>query len=123
MRIFGLLGVVIVLCAGFFVYQRSVTTLPGDESPMEQIDTTAIRHRLLTIAKTEQQYQAANGRFGTLGQLAADNLLPGGTEQRGYTFTAELTSTGFIITATPTDPEKEDWPTLEITENMQVTER
>jgi len=122
MRIFGILGVVIVLCVGFFLYQRSVADLP-EGSPQEQIDTTAIRQRLLTIAQTERQYQASNGKYATLEQLASDNLLPGGTEQRGYTFTASVTSTGFTITATPTADDKEDWPTLEITDTMQVTEK
>ena len=122
MRIFGILGVVIVLCVGFFLYQRSIEDLP-EGSPQEQIDTTAIRQRLLTIAQTERQYQATNGKYATLEQLAGDNLLPGGTEQRGYTFTASVSSTGFTITATPTADDKEDWPTLEITETMQVTEK
>ena len=121
MRIFGLIGVVIVLCVGFFLYQRSVADIP--EGSPEQVDTVAIRQRLLTIAKTEQQYQASNGKYATLEQLAADNLLPGGTEQRGYTFSASVTSTGFTITATPTAEEKADWPTLEITETMTVTEK
>jgi hypothetical protein len=123
MRIFGILGVVIVLCAGFFVYQRSIDGVSEDGSPQEQIDTTAIRQRLLTIAQTERQYQASNGKYATLEQLADDNLLPGGTEQRGYTFTASVTSSGFTITATPTANDKADWPTLEIDERMQVSEK
>ena len=122
MRIFGILGVVIVLCVGLVLYQRSVANLPED-APEQQIDTTAIRQRLLTIGQTERQYQAANGKYATLEQLAGENLLPGGTEQRGYTFTASVTGTGFTITATPTADDKADWPTLEVTETMQVTEK
>ena len=91
MRVFGILGVVIVLCVGFFFYQRSIADVSEEGSPQEQIDTTAIRQRLLTIAQTERQYQASNGKYATLEQLAGDNLLPGGTEQRGYTFTASIT--------------------------------
>ena len=123
MRVFGILGVVIVLCAGFYFYQRSIADVSEEGSPQEQIDTTAIRQRLLTIGQTERQYQAANGKYATLEQLASDNLLPGGTEQRGYTFTASITATGFTITATPTAEDKADWPTLEVTESMQVTEK
>lgn len=122
MRIFGLIAVVVVLGVGFWLYQRSIENIP-EGSPQEQIDTVAIRQRLLTIAQTERQYQAANGKYATLEQLAADNLLPGGTEQRGYTFSAEITSTGFTITATPTDEDKSEWPTLAVTESMQVTEQ
>ena len=123
MRVFGFLGVVIVLCAGFFFYQRSLADIPEGGSPTAQIDTTAIRQRLLTIAQTERQYQATNGKYATLEQLASDDLLPGGTEQRGYSFTAEISGTGFRITATPTAANRAASPTLEITETMQVTEK
>jgi hypothetical protein len=122
MRIFGLIAVIIVLGVGFWLYQRSIEDIP-EGSPQEQIDTVAIRQRLLTIAQTERQYQAANGKYATLEQLAADNLLPGGTEQRGYTFSADISSAGFTITATPTDEEISEWPTLEVDESMKVTER
>ena len=124
MRAFGLIAVIIVLGVGFYVYQQRATTMmPGGASPTEQIDVTAIRQRLLTIAQTERQYHASNGKYATLEELAAENLLPGGTEQRGYTYTAEIRSSGFTITATPTDPAKKDWPTLEVTETLQVTQR
>lgn len=122
MRVFGLLGVVIVLCVGLFLYQRSIQEVP-EESPQQQIDTVAIRQRLLTIAQTERQYQATNGRYATLEQLASDDLLPGGTEQRGYTYSAEIAANGFTITATPTAGDKAGWPTLTINETMQVTEK
>ena len=122
MRIFGLIAVIIVLGVGFWLYQRSIEDIP-EGSPQEQIDTVAIRQRLLTIAQTERQYQAANGKYATLEQLASDNLRPGGTEQRGYTFSADISSAGFTITATPTDEEKSEWPTLEVDESMKVTER
>ena len=123
MRAFGLIAVIIVLCAGFFIYQRRATDVTQSGSPQEQIDVTAVRQRLLTIAQTERQYQASNGRYATLEELASENLLPGGTEQRGYTYTAEIRSSGFTITARPTDAIKKDWPTLEVTEGMTVTER
>ena len=123
MRIFGLIGIVIVLCVGFFVYQRRAAEVLQGGSPTEQIDVTAIRQRLLTIAQTERQYQASNGKYATLEELAGENLLPGGTEQRGYTYTADIRAGGFTITATPTDRAKAAWPTLEITEAMTVTQR
>lgn len=123
MRAFGLLAVIVVLGVGFYVYQRRATDVMQSGSPQEQIDVTAIRQRLLAIGQTERQYQASNGKYATLEELAAENLLPGGTEQRGYTFTAEIRGTGFTITATPTAPDKKNWPTLEITEAMSVTER
>ena len=123
MRAFGLIAVIIVLGAGFFIYQRRATDLTQGGSPQEQIDVTAIRQRLLTIAQTERQYHASNGKYATLEELANEQLLPGGTEQRGYTYTAQVSATGFTITATPTDGAKQGWPTLEVTEAMSVTQR
>ena len=123
MRAFGLIAVIIVLGVGFFVYQQRATEVMQGGSPTEQIDVTAVRQRLLTIGQTQRQYHASHGKYATLEELAAENLLPGGTEQRGYTYTAEIRSTGFTITATPTAADKRNWPTLEITETMQVTER
>lgn len=122
MRAFGFIAVIVVLCAGLFMYQRSASSLPAD-SPQEQIDTVAIRQRLLAIAQTERTYQATNGKFATLEELAGADLLPGGTEQRGYTYTAAIEAAGFTITATPTAPEKATWPTLQITDAMQVVEK
>src|SRR5687768_15139412 len=123
MRALGFIAVIIVLGVGFLIYERRATEGMQGGSPQEQIDVTAIRQRLLTIAQTERQYQASNGKYATLEELAAENLLPGGTEQRGYTYTARIGATGFTITATPTDRAKAGWPTLEVTEAMQVTER
>ena len=122
MRAFGLLGVVIVLAVGLYLYQQNIKEFP-DENPVQTIDTIAIRQRLLTIGQTERNYQAQNGKYATLEELAAADLLPGGTQQRGYTYTASVTATSFVITATPTAEDKEGWPTLEITETMTVTEK
>jgi len=121
-RVFGILGVVIVLCVGLYLYQQDIKQYPN-ENPVQQIDTVAIRQRLLTIGQTERQYQVTNGKFATLAELAAADLLPGGTEQRGYTYTAEVSDTGFTITATPTATDKASWPTLSIDNTMEVKER
>lgn len=124
MRIFAILGVVVALGVGLYLYQRSAASLPDGASPMEQIDTVAIRQRLLTMAQAERQYQVTHGRYATLEQLSEANLLTGGTEQRGYHFTAVVNgSSGFTITATPIDTNKAAWPTLVVTESMQVTEK
>jgi hypothetical protein len=124
MRILGLVGLLIVLGCGFYIYQRSATESLGDTSPEEQIDTIAIRQVLITVGQAEKQYMATHGKYATLEELSKESLLPGGTEQRGYTLTAVVNGgTGFTITATPTAADKEGWPTLEITESMKVIER
>ena len=68
--------------------------------------------------------EIAARQIATLDQLSEENLLPGGTEQRGYRFTAVVNGNiGFTITATPIDRNKSGWPTLVVTESMQVTEQ
>jgi hypothetical protein len=124
MRAFGIVGLVVALGVGYYLFTRPANVGPAGMAPQERIDTTAIRQRLLAIGQTERQYLATHGSYATLEQLAQDDLLPGGTEQRGYTFTAVATGNEhFTITATPTDPNKPGWPTLEITERMVVVER
>ena len=71
MRAFGLIAVIIVLGVGFFIYERRTTDVMQGGSPQEQIDVAAIRQRLLTIAQTERQYQASNGKYATLEELAS----------------------------------------------------
>lgn len=124
MRALGFIGVIGVLGVGYFVMQQSVSTGSGQTSPQEQIDVVSIRQQLLTIGQAERQYLASNGRYATLEQLEQDDLLPGGTEVRGYVFTGVAEgSSGFVVTASPDDEEKADWPVLEIDESMQVVER
>jgi hypothetical protein len=124
MRIFGFVSVLAVLGVGYFVMQRSVDSGSDPGSPQEQIDVVSIRRQLLTIGQAERQYLATHGTYATLEQLEQDDLLPGGTEVRGYVFSAVVAgATGFTITATPVDPEKADWPVLEIDERLQVVER
>jgi hypothetical protein len=125
MRSVGLvLCLLFALGAGYFVLQQSMGSGPGQGPPQEQIDVVAIRQRLLTIAQTERQYLAAHGSYASLEQLSQEDLLPGGTEDRGYTLSAVVSgSERFTITAAPTDGNKTDWPTLEVSENMQVTQR
>jgi len=113
MKAFGILGVVIALCAGLYLYQRDLQQIP-EGSPQQQIDTVAIRQRLLTIGQAERTYQATNGKYGTLEELANAQLLSGGTEQRGYSYTADVSTAGFTITAAPNASDKANWPTLSI---------
>jgi hypothetical protein len=119
-----LLSVIVARGIGFYLFQRSATNGPGQGPPQQQIDVVAIRQRLLAIAQAERQYQATNGSYATLDQLGQAGLMAGGIEQRGYIFSeASSGGDGFTITATPSDPNKPGWPTLEIDQSMQITER
>jgi hypothetical protein len=124
MRAVGpVVGLVIALGAGFVVFQRSASRGSGQMQPREQIGTVAIRQRLVTIGESEQQYLATHGAYATLEELAGDDLLPTGADLHGYSLSGALSGGGFTITARPTEENQTDWPTLEITQGMQVTVR
>jgi hypothetical protein len=120
-----LLGLVVVLGSGYFVYQnylsrQGVTSAP----PRQQIDVIGVQGDLLTMGQAERQYLATRGTYATLEQLQQEGLLTGGTERRGYSYTAAVEgSTAFTITATPTAPEKAGWPVMTIDQTMTVTRR
>jgi len=125
MRAVGpIVGLVIALGGGYFVFQRSASGGSSQVPPREQIGTLAIRQRLVTIGESEQQYLATHGTYATLEELAREDLLPTGTDLHGYSLSSTAPSGGgFTITARPTEETHTDWPTLEITQGMQVTVR
>ena len=92
--------------------------------PQQQVDVVGIRSELLTIGQAERQYLVAHGTYGTLDDLQQDHLLTGGANRRGYEFSAQIDGgQGFTVTATPSDPDKQHWPTLVIDQTMQVNQR
>ena len=121
MKAAGLLGIVLALGAAFYLYNAQLTRgSAGTASPQEQIDVTSIRMALLEIATAERTYVAGHGTYGTLEQLRADGA-GSWHDRRGYTFHLELNgSQGFKATATPTDTNKQGWPTLSIDASMQL---
>ena len=121
----GFLGIVLALGAAFYLYNAQLTRSAGAAaaSPQEQIDVTGIRMALLEIAQAERTYVAAHGAYGTFEQLRAEGAPALGTDRRGYTFQLEVDgSQTFKATATPTDGNKQGWPTLTIDASMQIGE-
>ena len=125
MRAFAISGLLLALGVGYFVYTRSLTTAGGAQAPpQQQIDVVDIRANLLNIGQAERIYAAAHGAYGTLEQLQQDGPPAIPTENRGYVFSVVVDGVrSFRVTATPTNPDKAGWPTLEIDETMTVTQR
>jgi hypothetical protein len=97
----------------------------GTPAPPQQIiDTVGIKAELLTIGKAEGQYLVAHSTYGTIDQLQQDSLLTGGPNRRGYVFNVQVNgSDGYSVTATPSDADKTNWPTLAMDQTMQIAER
>jgi hypothetical protein len=124
-RVGGLLGLVIALGIGYFIFKAQYTTGPaGGAPPKEVIDVVGVRSDLLAIAQAERMYLANNGTYTSLEKLQQDGGLTfSGTNRRGYNYAAEVDDgQHFRITATPVDPAKAAWPTLWIDETMQISQ-
>lgn len=121
----GLLGVIIVLAIGYYIFKTQVQHLAGGAPPQEIIDVTGIKGDLLSIGQAERMYLASHGSYASLEQLQQEGSLTfSGSSHRGYNYAAEVDDgQRFKITATPADKAKAGWPALAIDETMQVTQQ
>jgi hypothetical protein len=120
-----IVGLVVALGAGYFVYQTYMArTNLAQAPPQEQIDVIGIKSDLLAIGQAERQYLVMHETYGTVEQLRGESLLNFGAERRGYLLSVAVDgSRGFTITATPADADKVGWPAFAMNETMQITER
>ena len=122
-RVAGLLGLVVALGVGYYIFKMQYTEGPaGGAPPKEIIDVVGVKNDLIAIGQAERMYLANHGTYASIEQLQQDSSLSfSGTNRRGYNYTAEVSGgEHFHITATPADPAKAGWPTLTIDDTMQV---
>lgn len=125
-KVGGLLGLVIALGVGYFIFKAQMTSGPtGGAPPKEVIDVVGVKNDLLAIGQAERMYLASHGTYASVEQLQQDGALQwSGTSRRGYNYSAEVTGgEHFRITATPADPAKAGWPTLTMDDTMQVSQQ
>lgn len=121
----ALLGLVMVLGIGYYMYRPSLEPSPGEKvSPVQQVDVTGVKSDLLSIAQAERLYLTSHSAYGTLDELQQDGSLNlSGRERRGYKYTVEIDGAShFRIIAGPADPAKAEWPTLSIDDTMAITQ-
>ncbi len=121
--ILGMLGLVIVIAIVYFIYTARFSGGNGSSPPKQEIDLTAIRMDLLSLAQAEKRYAAVNGSYATLEQLRQEgSVLFEGAGRRGYVYEIDIEGAQhFRIIAKPADAGKTDWPTLSIDETVQIS--
>jgi hypothetical protein len=122
-KIGGLLGVVIALGIGYFIFKTQMTQGPTHGAPPQQvIDVVGVKNDLLAIGQAERMYMASHGTYTTLDQLQKEGMLTvDNGSRRGYDYSVDFQDgRTFQITATPTDPAKKSWPTLTMDETMEI---
>lgn len=125
-KVGGLLGLVIALGVGYYIFKAQMTSGPaGGAPPQQTIDVAGVKNDLLAIGQAERMYLASHGTYASIEQLQQDGALQfSGTNRRGYNYSAEVSGgEHFRITATPADPAKAGWPTLTMDDTMQVVQQ
>ena len=99
-RIFGSVGLLIVVLIGLYVYTKQMTTaVPGGQAPTTMVDVLAVNNDLLAMANAEKRYWATNAKYGSLSELQSngDIQVP---KRRSFNYSAEVGESGFKIIAT-----------------------
>ena len=122
-RAIGLLGILIALAIGAYIYTQQAQ-IGGKEAgnPRATIDVVGVKMDLNNLAQAERRYQAHAGRFGTIDEMRSAGDISMARDNRGpYTYSASASDTSFTITATYGGPANPDAPaSLSIDENMQI---
>jgi len=77
MRLFGLLGLVIVAAVVGLLYKSHLEGLKaaGVATPTQTVDIVGVKNDLIGIAQAERAYQAENGKYTSLGELVSSGAL------------------------------------------------
>ncbi|MGH9592800.1 MAG: hypothetical protein ACRD5L_06890, partial [Bryobacteraceae bacterium] len=114
------------ICLGSYYFYFK-TAVPGGAGtlPTQEISITGVEMDLNAIAQAERAYDAQNGTYATLDQLTSSGTLTmTRTSRDGYTYSVEVTPTGFSAIATwkPSAPEQVrlHYPTISVDQTMQM---
>ena len=122
-RLFGFLGVVIVLAIGMYVYSKQVqsSSAPaGANTPKAAINITGVRSDLIGIATAERRYFASEGKYASLDELISTNYITVARQRPPYSYEVQTSSSGFRVVATRSGDNTYGTPAhLSVDENME----
>lgn len=125
----GLIGLVIALGIGMFIFRSQFATTSGGgitqgtNNPRAAADLTGVKNDLVAMANAERQFMALNGRYASLEELKdGGHMYVDPRGRLGYSYSAEIGDRSFTITASYSGPAM-GMPTLSIDEMMQITQR
>lgn len=124
-RVFGFVGLLIVLGAGMYIYKQQVvaTSAPGGTTanPKMTIDVTGVRNDLVAIASAERRRYASDGKYVDISDLISNGDISMQAPSRGpFSYSSSVSDTGFKITATYSgdDPNVKS---MSIDQTMQIS--
>ena len=119
----SVLGLVIVLAIGYWIYKAELVPGPQGGTPLvQQADVTGVTSDLISIGQAEKLYLASHGSYATFDQLREEGSIAFGGSRHGYHYSIEVEGAGhFKAVAVPEHTGTQGWPTLAVDENLQVT--
>ena len=121
LRAFGLLGTLVTLAVGMYLYSLQVKTLQPSTASTNNAEAptiTGVKTDLIGIANAERGYLATQGKYASLDELTSGNYLTVKGERPPYVYDVELTPGSFRVTATRTT--KGTPAQLWISDNMEI---
>lgn len=105
-RVFGFVGLLIVVVIGWMVYQRQIQGVSsGAEgaqgAPRATIDLAGVKNDLVALGNAERRAMASSGKYKSLEELRSSGDVSMTSNSRGpYSYAAEIGESTFRITAT-----------------------
>ena len=122
-RLFGFIGVIIVMAIGIYIYSRQVessSAAAGGNNPKAAINITAVRSDLISIASSERRYFATEGKYASFDELISTNYITIARQRPPYTYEVQTSSSGFRVVATRSGDDNSGTPAqLSVDENME----
>lgn len=119
----GLIGLLIAAVVAFGIYQFYVAPHGKSESMssmMQAVSSTGVKNDLIAISQAERRYLAEHGTYAKLDELISSGALAATSRNReGYTYSVEITSSGFLAVARYTGPARPPGPSYSLDQAMQ----
>ena len=124
-RAFGFVGLLIVLAVGAYIYKQQIvsTSAPGGSAsnPRATIDVVGVKNDLIAIAQGERRHFASEGKYVSLDELISNGDISMQKPSRGpFNYSADVSDSGFVITATYSGPEAGGPKTMSIDQTMEI---
>jgi hypothetical protein len=102
-RAVGFIAVLLVVVVGAWYYLKTTQSASpaGTNNPTATINLAGVKNDLVTLANAERRHFASEGKYVSIDELRSNGDISMPTNQRGpYSYSAEVTATGFRIAAT-----------------------
>ncbi len=125
-RVFGFVGLLIVLGAGFYIYKQQIvsTSAPGGSAsnPRMTVDVIGVRNDLVAMGNAERRRFATDGKYVDISDLISNGDISLQSPSRGpFSYSSSVSDTGFTITATYSGDDPSAPKRMSINENMQIS--